>query len=152
MSHPQQWWHKPGTRCLLSTFSLVPSDQASLAPRRGARSTEAGRLGSLAPEEWWWVQSLNPDSHRRTASHRGSHLGILRSPAQEHPHWPLGLPRPCPTCWGYDCLQMLGPEVWMCGWDPGSVFGPQAGPRGEVLLRGESYPPRLLRGFTEAGF
>lgn len=39
----------------------------------------------------------------------------------------------------------------MCGWDPGSVFGPRAGPRGEVLLREESYPSRLLRGSTEAG-
>lgn len=39
----------------------------------------------------------------------------------------------------------------MCGWDPGSVFGPRARPRGEVLFREEPYPPGLLRGSTEAG-
>lgn len=78
---------------------------------RGREHESRPSLGSPAPEELEWLPSFSPDSHRTTASHRVSHLGTRRSPARELPHWPLCLPRPCPTCWGYDCPQMLGPEA-----------------------------------------
>lgn len=71
----------------------------------------------------------SPDSHRKRASHRVSHLGILRSPAQGPLRWPLCLPRPHLMCWGCGCPQTLGPEAWgLGGWVPHSASGPRARP------------------------
>lgn len=71
------------------------------------------------------------DSHRKRASHRVSHLGILRSPAQGPLRWPLCLPRPHLMCWGCGCPQTLGPEAWgLGGWVPHSASGPRARPWG----------------------
>lgn len=134
----------------LSTFSLVPSDRASLAPRHGARK----QAQSGVPSSGGAVDgaALSPDSHRMTVSHRVSHLETLRSPARGLPHWPLCLPRPCPTCWAYDCPQMLGPEAWMCGRAPGSASGPQAGPREEGTSERCLLCTRPAGGPTEAGW
>lgn len=74
-------------------------------------------------------RASSPDSHRKRVSHRASHLGILRSPAQGPLRWPLCLPRPHLMCWGCGCPQTLGPEAWgLGGWVPHFASGPWARP------------------------